>query len=219
MKNNFKLSLLIITVALTAQAQDTICFKNNTCINAKILEVNSKEVRYLKQELNDGPVYVASGSDIRFLKYKNGVVDSIKTTAVSVIQNQDTLFLQPITIKGKRLVYDNRNLTDRKLKLLINDYPVPQTREELKREFRKMQRCEIAQKVCAPIGFASGFVLVAGSMVYILDKEPKQTALIAITSVIGGAIIRISSHVIFNVYRNKRFYSRKKIALMYNQNL
>lgn len=222
MKTIFKISLLI-TAAITAKAQDTICFKNNTCINAKILEVNSREVKYLKEELSDGPVYVASGNDIRFLKYKNGVVDSIKTTAVSVLQSQDTMYVvEPITIEGKRLIYNDRSLSDRKLKYLINDYPVPQTREELKRAFSRMKRCEVVQKVYAPIGFAAGFGVVVGSMIYAFEQpfiDSEQNATIVATGIIGGAIIRITSHVIYNVYRNKRFAARKRIALMYNQNL
>ena len=58
-----------------AQAQDLITTRNGEEIRAKVLEVGLHTVKYKNYSNIEGPDYVLSKDDIRFIKYENGEKD------------------------------------------------------------------------------------------------------------------------------------------------
>lgn len=72
--------LLLLTVSLlgcfaAAQAQDLITTRSGEDIEAKVLEVRTKEVKYKKFSFLDGPTYSISKKDILMIRYENGEKD------------------------------------------------------------------------------------------------------------------------------------------------
>ena len=53
-------------------AQDLITTKEGKDIQAKILEVNSTEVKYKKYNNLDGPIFTMKKSEILLVRYENG---------------------------------------------------------------------------------------------------------------------------------------------------
>ncbi len=64
-------------------AQDLITTKKGEDIQAKILEVSTKEVKYKKYNNPDGPTFVLNKSDIVMVRYENGEKDIFGTEASS----------------------------------------------------------------------------------------------------------------------------------------
>lgn len=72
MKNLFFLIVFIVCGCFSLSAQDIITTQDGTDIQAKVLEVSSKEVKYKKFSNLEGPTFVIPKSDILIIRYQNG---------------------------------------------------------------------------------------------------------------------------------------------------
>lgn len=72
MKRVFLLSILLTSVLGTMMAQDIITTKEGKDIKAKVLEINSTEIKYLDYENLEGPTYVMNKSEVLIIRYQNG---------------------------------------------------------------------------------------------------------------------------------------------------
>lgn len=73
MKKLLFISLLITNVVL---AQDVIQQKSGESVKAKVKEISKTEVKYLKFDNLEGPIYILPLSDIDFIKYENGKIEN-----------------------------------------------------------------------------------------------------------------------------------------------
>lgn len=73
-----KLYFLFVLVTMTQAllAQDIIVTKKSERIEAKIVEVSQKEVRYKKYTYQDGPTFIVGISDLAAIIFENGEVQS-----------------------------------------------------------------------------------------------------------------------------------------------
>ncbi len=85
MKKNLICIALLFAGFFSLAAQDIITTKDGTDIQAKILEVTTKEVKYKKFNNMDGPTFTMLKSDILIVRYQNGenevFKESRKTTS------------------------------------------------------------------------------------------------------------------------------------------
>ena len=73
-----KVSLLIFLITSSFSicfSQDIISQKNGEDLKAKVLEVNTSEVKYKKHENVDGPTYTILKSEVLSIQYENGSKD------------------------------------------------------------------------------------------------------------------------------------------------
>lgn len=84
-----KLNLILVFVCITvfSKAQDTIKFTNGNVIAAKILEINPTTIKYKPLNNLDGPDYIDEKKRINFIKFANGVVDSLNAIVVEPVQS------------------------------------------------------------------------------------------------------------------------------------
>lgn len=84
-----KLNLILVFVCITvfSKAQDTIKFTNGNVIVAKILEINPTTIKYKPLNNLDGPDYIDEKKRINFIKFANGVVDSLNAIVVEPVQS------------------------------------------------------------------------------------------------------------------------------------
>lgn len=75
MKKIVVIVILLMAGLQAVQAQDLITTKKGDDIQAKVLEVSDTEVKYLKYNNQDGPVYVIDTRDILLIRYENGEKD------------------------------------------------------------------------------------------------------------------------------------------------
>ena len=69
------LTLMLCAMAVSAVAQDFITTRNGEDIEAKVLEVSSKEVKYKRFNNLDGPTFIIDIKDIVMVRYENGDKD------------------------------------------------------------------------------------------------------------------------------------------------
>lgn len=71
------LFVIILLTSYETKAQDTICLNlENAIIVAKILEVNSTNLKYKNYSNLDGPTYTIEKDKIKKVVYKNGTVET-----------------------------------------------------------------------------------------------------------------------------------------------
>ena len=74
MKKFFIFTALILT-SINLFAQDIITKRNGEEIAAKVLNINDKEINYIKWSNMDGPTYTIAISEVFMIKYENGEKD------------------------------------------------------------------------------------------------------------------------------------------------
>lgn len=80
MKQLFAVLVMLLSASMLF-AQDVITLRSGETINGKVAEVRTTEIRYYKSDNADGPVYVASKSDVVQIVYANGSKDVFNTQA------------------------------------------------------------------------------------------------------------------------------------------
>lgn len=71
-------------------AQDRICKKDNTIVEAKVLEISPEEVRYKRFTNQSGPTYLLPISDIIYIEYENGERDTFNQVVATSVEAQQT---------------------------------------------------------------------------------------------------------------------------------
>ena len=207
--------LFIVVISFRLNAQDTIRFVDGKISAVKVAEIGLDKIKYNRMDNVDGPVYVADKSEVKYIKYANGSVDSfavkkpvIESTPNYVNHVPAEKSFDKINIVNKRLYYEHHGLNERGLLDLISDYPEARTKTIMLREFSKLKTFKNNRL----IGLA-----VLGSGVL--------ASFIGLSSATGGGIFLvgtaagITGSVIATINKNK--YAKKKvdIARIYNGEL
>ena len=77
------LTVLVAALVFAAQgfAQDIITTRRGETIQAKVLEVSNDQVKYVKYNYQNGPVFVLSWRDVASIRYENGDEDIFELPA------------------------------------------------------------------------------------------------------------------------------------------
>lgn len=88
--------LIIVLSAFMSKAQDVITLKTGETINAQVAEVGITEIKYYKADNPQGPLYVASKSEVMQIVYKNGSKDVFTSSVNSgaAAQQQKTVIVE-----------------------------------------------------------------------------------------------------------------------------
>ena len=87
-KTVFLIICVVFAFNATIFAQDVITKKDGTDIQAKVLEVNTTEIKYKKTDNQNGPIFTSLKSEILMVRYENGTKDifnpsNLQTTIVN----------------------------------------------------------------------------------------------------------------------------------------
>jgi hypothetical protein len=237
MKLNF---LTLLFLSFNVFAQDTLHFRDGRIIPAKVDEVGKEEVRYRNAANPTGPVYVFPKSEIHFIKYLSGHVDTFHvagyTYTLKSLQPEEpkyipsTYTLNPpepekkekiqiengIPYVGYSLLTENRALG---LIRSVKDTKVQNDMFKLYNEMRSAKKGQVSAGVVAlagGIGFAVGG-LYASYFLSIIEEELNPFPLIAGLGI--GATLGIGGGVISSALKKKRYKKRMELAWMYNEHL
>ena len=208
--------LFIVVISFQLNAQDTIRFMDGKVSAVKVAEIGLERIKYNRFDNVEGPVYVVDKSEVKYIKYANGAVDSFGVKKPVVIESTPDYVnhvpaeksFEKIVIVKKKLYYDHYGVNERVLLELISDYPDAKTKTIMLREFSKLKTFKNNRL----IGLA---VLGAGVL----------ASFIGLSSPVGGGIFLggtaagITGCVIAKINKNK--YAKKKIdiAHIYNGEL
>jgi hypothetical protein len=127
MKQLLLLSLLFL-LSKSTFSQDTIVMLSGKLIAAKVLEINSTEVKYKKYEMPDGPDYIEEKSKIKLIRYKNGTIDNMVIVAEKEIPSNPTNPQKPpvtydfLTADKKKYTYNGAVVGESKMyKIMLSE--------------------------------------------------------------------------------------------------
>src|SRR3989344_1079852 len=108
MKHILLVFILTIWCYGVLKSQDTLYMSNGEKIPSQIIEVSHSEVKYKKSNNIDGPIYSSENSAIKFIRYRNGSVDTIKSiikVPEKITIQTPTEVSQPPLIEKKPAIY------------------------------------------------------------------------------------------------------------------
>ncbi len=76
----FQISVFLVFLSCSLNAQDSIFKKNKEVVSGKVLEVGTETVTYRRTDNMTGPVYSLSLSAIQLIRYQGGAVDTFDVT-------------------------------------------------------------------------------------------------------------------------------------------
>jgi hypothetical protein len=215
--------LYLLGIATFAYSQDTIQFINKAAQSVKVTEVGIDEIKYHRFDNLDGPLYVASKSEIRYIKYSNGHVDSVTVASKLKTETPETLTVysapistygnEKIVISGSRLSHNGKAVGESRLYRLISNVPIPEKKAELYKEYLVMKSYKKRQYLFGFVGLGAGLALpyigLMSSFVFD-DGVPFAIGLAA------GATVGITGAVLSGINKHKRTKKRIDIANLYN---
>lgn len=226
----------VILAPMNVFSQDSIRFMNNNIIATKISEVGITDIKYHRFDNLDGPQYIVNKQDIRYIKFANGTVDSIRvevaksTTEPKLEYKNETANLPTtstdapkIIIKRNRLVYNNRGLGEAKLWMLIDNFPSKEGKVKLMTEYNTMKKYKNTQYIAGFSGLGLALAsVVAGFSLASADTRGSSTNNVStvVGDIVGGAaigiILGVTGSTISTIFKAKRVKKRTEIAEMYN---
>jgi hypothetical protein len=217
-----KISYIIafILIGNWIYSQDSIRFKDNNVITTKISEVGITDVKYHRFDNLDGPLYIVNKQDIRYIKFANGIIDTIKSipqpisnTFINMYNNDNKLHIGD----RYRIIYNYHTLGEKELKELIMDIPQKTSRDLLLKDFALMKHYKVNQYL---LGYSSIGFGVAGYMgAIIFDTSYNRTSssnYSIFASIAAGGIGLIATQILSRIERKKRYSLKLEIARKYN---
>ena len=213
------LTISLFSFFIGLYSQDTIMFTNKKMIVAKVIEVGINDITYLNLDSINGRKFIYNKTEINWIKFKNGKVDTIKSAQIPQLAYQNNTVKQtPIELTNdelKRLKYNGQPLGAGKLFALINMLPNNQKKSILLTEFKKMKRYRKIKNIVAIIGYTlGGEALMMGAMFSTFNDKGFSNACFGASALLFGTSIPIA-HINKKKYINKR----KEIAILYNKGL
>lgn len=208
--------IVLLLISFVSYAQDTIFKLNKEAIAAKILELNDLNIKFKKFSNLDGPLFSELKSEIHYIKYQNGSVDSVtrKNTVVASVNPSSSPSSSSVVIyKGRRYIDDEINM-------MISTYPNGEGKSVLQKKFTSMieykQRQHLSIGLGYGIGFAVPIVVTFGTLTSNNINYDNAVNTIVAGALIGAAI-RIAGNVGFFINKNKRAYEKQLIIDLLSQ--
>ncbi len=202
--------IIFIFISAKLFSQDTIVFRNKEVKAVKVFEVGVKEVKYHSFDNLEGPMYITEKSEIQYLKYPNGKIDTFKLLApkvqAPVVNNGPAYPVERIEIRGKKLIYEERSLNDTKMIGLILEYPFPNTKSIMMKELSKVSAYKANRR------FGLG-MLGAGITCQLIGMGSRRGGGLFLF----GAAAGITGTIVANVNKNKKNSKKAEIARLYNE--
>lgn len=227
-----KIFLVIASVCsiLNNYSQDTIQFVSKQILVVKVSEIGVSDVKYNRFDNLSGPQYIVSKKDISFIKFANGQIDRFQETVTEtppVVYNnvpEEPAGPTKIQAYGNHLSYNNHNLNDAKLLMLIQNYPSEEGKSRLKKEFLLMKNYKSTQYIIGFTGLGLGLAspIIGGIIasdtpsngLLFMKNNNVQTVVI---SAVVGLVVGITCSAISSGFKAKRYKKRREIATIYNE--
>jgi len=120
MKTVFALSIFFLVSAQMLYPQDIITLRNRNTIESKIIEISNENIRYVKYNNQEGPVYVLPINEIRAITFQNGEIVQYSSETIA---NLDSLYKGGVFSTNKRkLLLDGKDYSWENYARLAKEY-------------------------------------------------------------------------------------------------
>jgi hypothetical protein len=207
-KHIYKIIFTVLIITTNSFAQDLIVKKNGEEVNAKIIEVGTKEVKYKNSANQEGPNYVMDKSEILFVKYKNGEKEIF---AKSTIEKENVSPNPTNNLSISKGYYKGDiEINKREFEQLLS------TNQKAYKEYKHGKLGHILGLICViPGGAMLGFSLGAGDLI---SKEDKNMLLLfgGLYTATGITLELLGKHKIKNAI--KTYNKSKELTLNFEIN-
>lgn len=201
-------------------SQDTIRFINKTSQAVKVHEIGIDEIKYNRLDNINGPLYIANKSEIEYIKFANGHVDSMTVNKVkpissdfAVMSNHPITSDDKIVIIGNKLAQHGKPVGEARLFRIINNVPNQEKKMVLTKEYLTMKSYKKKQYLFGFVGLGAGLALpYIGLMSSILFEDEAPV----LVGVAAGLTVGITGAIISSINKSKRTKKRIEIANLYN---
>ena len=83
---------LIITLPLTLWGQDRLIKKDGFKIDVIVKEINNNDVKYVKWDNLEGPIYTISKSKLFKIEYRNGTSEFVNYSSIKKLRSIFNIF-------------------------------------------------------------------------------------------------------------------------------
>lgn len=216
-----KLLLLCLCICFSNLfSQDTLFHKSGEKQAVRVNEIGVNDIKYHRYDNLSGPQYVISKTDVRFIRYANGTVDTIiKYVEIKpqVVASNPVVSSKP---SRQSLMFDYTN--DRELLYSLTQLPSSNEKSKMLKEYSKMIQYKRNQYAANTLGWVIGFGVPIGTTYYALIGSYSYVSIndpatVIIVGALTGAAIRTIGQVVKKMNQNKRKNSKRMILSMYNQ--
>ena len=226
LKNTFLLFIFLYSIS-NLYSQDSVCFISKEIIPVKLMEIGVNEIQYVRLDNLDGPKYTVNKKEIKYIKYANGQVDTIKASIEPLQPLQryrvETIYVSKVSkiaISNRLLFFDNHFLKDKELGFLIRQVPSKELKLRLIADYEMMRNCKRNQYISWFGGIALSLIAVQG--IDLLTRTNNSSSQSAVTMGLGVAtgLTVFGTGTGFAIFfKTKRFQKRNEIAKRYNETL
>ena len=120
MKTVFAWSVLFFISVQLLYTQDTITLRNRNIIESKIIEISNENIRYVKYNNQEGPVYVLPVNEVRTITFQNGEIINYSTETIASL---DSLYNGGVfSTQKKKLFLDGKGYAWENYARLTKEY-------------------------------------------------------------------------------------------------
>lgn len=217
-------------------AQDTLLFRDESKIVAKVFEIGIETIKYKKFDNIEGPDFITNKSDIKKIIFANGVTDTFSIAEKAVTIPENTPF---VTAKYSKIEYKNRhyyfvdqipNLKPRaigisKIKIITTAFANEKSLPDLKLSIIGVRKAQQTQIICASVGAGCLVASYGVAIISLLsstavsrdgnDDFANGGYITAATLLAAGLSLEVTS-IVYNIKRKNRL---KKTVELYNSHL
>jgi hypothetical protein len=225
LKSKIMKNLLHITLLLSAlflNAQDTIYFNNNSVLSTKISEVGVSEIKYLRFDNLTGPAYTVSKTDIKRIRYANGMIDSTSFVTAKVQAAPFNAPVKGMVLIGTEVYYNGKIQGGFAMHRLISTHALSDNQLHIVKELKRLKRPEKGYSALGTGLFVTGFAIPTVVTIGTLSDDRLYGSDRAINTIVAGAItgalFRIAGQVILKVNKNKSKARKQAFIREHSQN-
>lgn len=209
--------IVLLLLSIVSYAQDTIYKLSNEAIAAKILEINDQNIKFKKFSYLDGPLYSELKSEIHYIKYQNGTVDSITKRNSVVVTSQSNI---NSTSPTPSVIYKAKNYSDEDINTMISAYPNGETKSLMQKKSTAMLEYKQRQHLSIGLGYGIGFavpIVVTFGTLTTNNINYDNAVNTIVAGALIGAVIRIAGNVGFFINKNKKLNEKREILDLMNE--
>jgi hypothetical protein len=218
--------LALVCIQIYSYAQDTIYKRNGEILSAKIIEINSTEIKYQRADMKDGPLFVNYKNDIKKIKYAVGIIDSFSIVTIKPVptKSNGVIYINKgsnqIEFAGRKGVYKYQGhyLSDRRLLQLAEDKNDSWKDKPMQLAIIESKKNKSLQYAVGFGGAGAGILSLFAGGIY-ADNNYYNDGIFPALVIINGVGLFVASQIISNHFKHQRVKQANKVAELYNQHL
>ena len=208
--------VFVFILFLKTFSQDSICYNDKSKIAAIVKKITPSEVEFIKFNNPNGLVIVEKKSLIKYIRYQDGSIDSIRKyplpSAAHYYEFESAG--NKLYFRRNMFIYKYIFVQPKNLKLLLNSYPYENSKKTMLLNLKYSERYD---------AFSSAFFISslfsANAAIFGLEHNRRNKTLYRDDYYfISGALALLTCSIIYSVkFHRKSIKTKKELVKIYNE--